>query len=403
MAEQMRYRHYEHKHVNGKVSDIFDGEIYQQLKDTFVTINEEEMHYKYFSDFHDIALGLSTDGFGPHKRRNKTAWPLILFNYNLPPEIRFHKAHIIPLGVIPGPRKPHDIDSFLLPLVQELMQLLLGISAYDAYQGGLFRLRAYLLLVFGDIPAVSLVMKMKGHNGTSPCRMCNIIGIRVPNVRATAHYVPLDRSHHPLAIPEAAIKAYNPAELPLRSHNDFVSTAKSVDNAETNAQANDLAKQSGIKGLSILASVPSLIFPQSFPYDFMHLIWENLIKNLILLWTDEFKDLDEGTGEYVIAKKAWEEIGKATASAGSTIPSSYSGRLSNIASDRSYFTADNYSFWTLYIAPILLRHRFRQVKYYEHFIDLVDLLNCCLQFEMTEEDVEKVRLGFIKWVKDYEE
>jgi len=34
-----------------------------------------------------------------------------------------------------------------------------------------------------------------------------------------------------------------------------------------------------------------LSFPVSFPYDFIHLIWENLVKNLILFWTGEFKDL----------------------------------------------------------------------------------------------------------------
>ena len=30
----------------------------------------------------------------------------------------------------------------------------------------------------------------------------------------------------------------------------------------------------------------------------MHLIFEGVMKNLILLWTSEFKGLDEGTGQY---------------------------------------------------------------------------------------------------------
>ena len=61
-----------------------------------------------------------------------------------------------------------------------------------------------------------------------------------------------------------------------------------------------LAKEYGVKGVSILFNLSSLTFPTCFPYDFMHLIWENVIKNLILLWTGDFKGLDEGSGCYQI-------------------------------------------------------------------------------------------------------
>lgn len=47
----------------------------------------------------------------------------------------------------------------------------------------------------------------------------------------------------------------------------------------------------------------------SFPYDFMHLIWENLIKNLVLHWTGGFKDLDDGVEEYQLPQAIWEAIG----------------------------------------------------------------------------------------------
>ena len=63
----------------------------------------------FFSDPRDIVLGFSTDSFGPFKKRNKTAWPLIIFNYNLPPKERFQKENIISLGTIPGPKKPANL------------------------------------------------------------------------------------------------------------------------------------------------------------------------------------------------------------------------------------------------------------------------------------------------------
>jgi hypothetical protein len=144
-----------------------------------------------------IALGLSTDGFGPFKHRTKTAWPVILFNYNLPPKERFLKKNIISVGVIPGPKKPGDLDSFLWLLVQELLQLELGVFAFDAITTNVFLLCAYLIVVFGNIPAVSMIMCMKGYNGFSLCHMCEIQGICIPSSQVTTHYVPLHRENLP--------------------------------------------------------------------------------------------------------------------------------------------------------------------------------------------------------------
>ena len=129
-AKKMQYRS-KHQHDPNKVTDIFDGTHYRSLLETPVTIGDEELPMWFFSDPRDVALGFSTDGFGPFKRRNKTAWPLIIFNYNIPPKERFRKEHIISLGTIPGPKKPADMDSFLWPLVQELLQLEIGVSAFD--------------------------------------------------------------------------------------------------------------------------------------------------------------------------------------------------------------------------------------------------------------------------------
>ncbi|KAK2459866.1 hypothetical protein APHAL10511_008119 [Amanita phalloides] len=132
-------------------------------------IADEELPIYYFSDSRDIALGLSTDGVTIFKKQSKTSWPLVLFNYNLPPDTRFHKQNLIPVGVIPGPKKPSDMDSFLYPLVQELLQLEIGIRAVDTFTKKLFHLHAYLIVGLGDIPVIALLMCMKGHNAFSPC------------------------------------------------------------------------------------------------------------------------------------------------------------------------------------------------------------------------------------------
>ncbi|KAG5634166.1 hypothetical protein H0H81_003090 [Sphagnurus paluster] len=69
------------------IKDVFDGSHYSSLRKTNVKINGRVRPYKHFWDDRDIALGLSTDGFAPFKKWKATAWPLLIFNYNLPPEI----------------------------------------------------------------------------------------------------------------------------------------------------------------------------------------------------------------------------------------------------------------------------------------------------------------------------
>ncbi|KAJ7886593.1 hypothetical protein B0H14DRAFT_2697280, partial [Mycena olivaceomarginata] len=61
-----------------------------------------------------------------------------------------------------------------------------------------------------------------------------------------------------------------------------------------------------------------------------------------------------------------------------------------------------WSFWIPYLGPVLLRRRFKRPKYYRHFVQLVRLLSLCMQFEITDEEIETLRTGFIAWVEEYE-
>ena len=174
----------------------------------FAEINGKKYNYKYFSYILDITLGLSTDGFAPFKNRKSTAWPLIIFNYNLPPEIRFHIENILALGVISGPRKPVDADSFLIPLIMELDHLAEGVRAFSVLQSKILSLRAHLILVFGDIPAASMPMQLKGHNGVSPCRMYEITGLRIPKSSTLPTF--------PCVVSKCSLLRLMKSNLPLR-------------------------------------------------------------------------------------------------------------------------------------------------------------------------------------------
>ncbi|KAG9078881.1 hypothetical protein FRC06_008116, partial [Ceratobasidium sp. 370] len=128
MAKNLRYRvASERDYEPGVIEDVFDAENYRQLRKKVV---EESGGYKFFDNPEDIALGLSTDGFTLFKRRRRglsTAWPIIILNYNLDPKIRTRLENVLCVGVIPGPRQCKDLNSYLAPLLDELLELEHGI------------------------------------------------------------------------------------------------------------------------------------------------------------------------------------------------------------------------------------------------------------------------------------
>jgi hypothetical protein len=396
---KMTYRS-EFTHNPDVVKDVFDGCLYRSLISKFVApVVGAALGTKYFADPRDLALGLSTDGYAPFKKRKKTAWPILLFNYNLPPDVRFHQDEVLCVGVVPGPKKPIDFDSFLWPLVEELLDLELGVTAWDAAKQEQFTLRAHLLLVFGDMPAVAMMMRMKGHNGLCPCRFCHIRGIRTPDSSNNILYAPLDRTRHPSALDPRNVAQYDPLDLPLRTHAEFLAQAREVQFAPRAGIREDLAKLYGIKGIPLLSYLSSISFPHSFPYDFMHLIWENLLPNMMQHWQGSFKTF--GPGPYTVSEEDWKSAGRASEAAGATLPSAFGPSPPNIAADGISWTADTRSFWALHVGPIVLLNRLPE-PYYRHYMDLVDLLHMCMEFDMDAVKVDVLRAGFATWVTQYE-
>ena len=390
-AKQLKYRHaYSHTDINNEViRDVFDSTIYHNLLEKQVVVNGQTQDYKYFSDARDVALGISLDGVTYFSRRQHSVWPVILINYNLPPRVRTHRDRVLCYGVIPG--TVQNLDSYLIPLHDELNDLAKGTLTLDPWAEELFWQHVYLILGFGDYPGIAKLTRMKGHNGLHPCRFCEILGIRAEGRKV--YYVPLYRPEGPV----------DPANLPMRHHDRFIQQGREVLEASTSAAAERLAKDSGIKGIPLLASLNSLNFPFSFPLNFMHLIFENLIPNLVRHYTGTFKDLDSGIEDYDLPKEVWSEICKTGSASGDTIPSSFSLRMPNIETERSSMTAEVWGFWCMYLAPILLRNRFSRRRYYDHFLKLIRLVHMCISFELKRSKVKEIRQGFQDWVLEYEE
>ena len=143
MIEALSYRA-AYDLAKGDISDVFDANHYQRLLRHHVMVDGENLPHRYFLDSRDIALGLCTDSYLLFRRRRKgpSGTPILLQNYNLPPDVRTHSKNLLCVGIVPGPRQPKDLRSFLVPLDNECAELAYGVQTFDALQQVLFKMHA---------------------------------------------------------------------------------------------------------------------------------------------------------------------------------------------------------------------------------------------------------------------
>ena len=309
-----------------------------------------------------------------------------------------HTENIIPLGVIPGPSSPKSLDSFFIPFIEECKALARGVQTFDASIRQCFQLHAYLIAAFGDMPAISKLLCLKGHNGYCPCRCCLLRGERNRAKSGLTYYSPLCGPKRP---DEVTDDGWNPHDLPLRTHEGHQAHLDEINQGATVQIRQQLATHYGINGNSLLLSLPLISFPDSFPYDIMHLFFPNICPMLRDHWTGtgKYKDCAPVDPGYHLASDIWEQIGRETAEAYKTIPSQFVGALPDIT--KTKYKAEFWSFWFVHLGPILLRNRFPNNKYYQHYLLLVKIIKTCLQFTVTYDKLEELHEDVIKWVEQY--
>jgi hypothetical protein len=216
MIEKLSYQS-RFQHEPGHICDIFDCENYHGLLKEKVIVNGISQTYRYFSGDNDIALSVSIDGYLIFKQKHggPSATPILVQIYNLPPDICTHFGYLQCLGVVPGPRAPKDYRSFFASFDEELAQLVLGVPTFNAQDGMMFNLHAYVSMNTGDIIAIEKALGLKGHNSLVLCHCCRIKGVRKIQTGGTNYYIPLTTPYNqdrPL---------YDPHSLPLHTHNSF--------------------------------------------------------------------------------------------------------------------------------------------------------------------------------------
>jgi len=125
-------------------------------------------------DSRNLRLALATDGFNPFgiMSTQYNMWPVLLTPINLPPWECVNPANCFMSLLIPGPKSlGKDFDLFLEPLIDELLELWVGVSTLDACTGWKFDLHATVLWCIHDFPALSTLsgQTKKGYYACIHC------------------------------------------------------------------------------------------------------------------------------------------------------------------------------------------------------------------------------------------
>ncbi|CAG8571192.1 9608_t:CDS:2 [Dentiscutata erythropus] len=125
-----------------------------------------------------------------------------------------------------------------------------GVECSSANCKDKFILHGCVLSWSGDMPALTKLMGLTGHNSYSECRYCNIVGIYSSHV------------YYPTKPPRGKEgKTYDPANLPLRTHNEFKRRIQEIQTkSEQNQAISELRKikehfstTSDVSGLQLIS------------------------------------------------------------------------------------------------------------------------------------------------------
>ena len=351
---------------NNLIRDYFDGAHFASMR-------------QQFSDPRTLAFSLSTDGITFVKQKGFSTWPILMQNLSLPPAERVKYENMILIGLIPGPKNCKDIDSFLVPLLEELQQLVKGVPAFDASEQEEFTLKGYLCIVSGDTPAIAKLMCMSGHNSVSPCRFCKIRGVY--SSRNRHQYYP----HTDVGTKVSQLR------MRINMKRDYIVVNGSGSRA--------IRKKSGINGLPILLGLEGkgLSFPDSFGQDAMHLV-SNVTSLMFSHWSGKL----DSKARYVIPDKVWAEIGEEQVQCRRTLPSVICRTPRSIAVSHKSYKTKEWETWLFIFSLPLLRGRLWG-RAYAHWAMFVRAMTLLFQKELAPDEIDYAERLLEIWVRQYEE
>lgn len=139
----------------------------------------------------------------------------------------------------------------------------------------------------------------------------------------------------------------------------------------------------------------------------MHLLFENIMPQLLAAWRGKYKNEKDEKGQdrqderdFVFNDATWEELKLEIKGSNTMVPSQFAPYVNPI-DRKSFWTAETYSYFLMYLGPIVLRDRLPP-RYYQHFIALSELTKLMVKLDITDDDLHRSEHDLTQWVRDFE-
>ncbi|XP_070537876.1 uncharacterized protein [Ptychodera flava] len=288
---------------DGILADVYDGRVWQEFMP------------KDRSD-HAFAAMLNVDWFQPYKHTNDSVGVIYLILQNLPRTERFKPENIVLVGLIPGPTEPkRDINPYLDPLVDELLEMWDGVQLNDSSFCGWNIYSMTLLCLSCDIPACRKCGGFLGHSAEKGCNKC-LRSFQRNGFGSKADY-----------------SGFNPEDWERRTNEEHRLYAAMAQQARTQAERQNIESKYGAR-YSSLFRLPYYDAVRFSVIDPMHNLLLGTAKHVLKVWKER----------NVVSDDAMEEIQRRVNEM--KTPSDVGRIPSKISSGFSGFTADQWRNWT---------------------------------------------------------
>lgn len=239
------------------LEDIYDAAMWSDFQQYLGT--------PFLSSPHSFAFALNVDWFQPYQHTTFSVGVLYLTILNLPRTIRYKRENAILIGIIPGPHEPKlNINSFLMPLVEELLQFWNGIQLSICGKDVL--VKAGVLCVACDLPAGRKTCGFLGHTAKLGCSKCLK---SFPGEFGKKDYSGFERSMW--------------SKRDDKHHRENLEKIKA---SNTQSKTRELESLYGVR-YSCLVDLPYFDAPRMLCIDPMHNLFLGTGKHMITVWIDK--------------------------------------------------------------------------------------------------------------------
>lgn len=152
--------------VSGFVlSDVYDGAIWKDFQSPALG--------SFLETPYNLVLQFNIDWFQPYDHVTYSVGAIYFTVLNLPAAERYKMKNVFLVAILPGPDEPkHDMNSFLKPLVDDLLNLRKEGIQVNFPDGSSVTVKCVVGCLACDIPASRKAAGFIGHSGRLGCSKC---------------------------------------------------------------------------------------------------------------------------------------------------------------------------------------------------------------------------------------